>query len=381
MSSALTQLQFRSLFDVTGERLYFNHAAFAPLSQPVVQAMQEFFRHRQAGNPKSWSIAEDHVEGLRQNYAKLIAAPSSRIALMANTVMGMNVLANGLHWQPGDHILLYQDEFPSNVMPYLNLRRQGVEVELLKAADQRVTPELFATAIRPETRLISVSSVQYLTGYHADLKALSDLCHSKNIIFAVDAVQSVGLIPTDVLELGIDFMAVGGHKWMMSPLGTGFLYLTEALQSRLEVIFRGYMGHENPVDYGNFNQALSTDARRFELGTFNASAMVGAEKAVQLLLDCGIENIFQHVRLLIRRLKQGLLETSFEPMYPYAESESSGIFLFTHHDPSRNASVFEKLSEQRVNISLRGGGLRFAPHYYNSIEEVDQFLDILVTLN
>lgn len=373
----ITQAQFRSYFDVADQRLFFNHAAYAPLSRPVVQAMNDYFEYRCQGDPLTWSIAEGHLEGLRNNYGQLITAPPERIAMMANTVTGINVLATGLTWQAGDHILLYADEFPANVMPFLNLREQGVEVEFLEATAGRVTPELFEAAIRPETRLISVSSVQYLTGYRASLKAIAELCHSNDILFAVDAIQSVGIIPIDVTDLGIDFMAVGGHKWLMSPLGSGFLYLTEDLQAQLKLTYRGYMGHVNPIDFGNFDQELSPTARRYELGAFNAPSIVGAEKATELLLDCGLDNIYSHVRKLIHKFEKGLSGTSFKLMYDFSEAESSGICMFTHENASRNEAIFNSLASARANLSLRGGGLRFAPHYHNNLEEVDQFLDIL----
>ena len=373
----ISQEQFRSYFDVAGKRLFFNHAAYSPLSKPVANAMNEFLEHRQMGNPLSWNIAEGHMEGLRANYGRLVGAPAERIAHMANTVSGINVLANGLDWKPGDHILLYVDEFPSNVMPFLNLKDKGVEVEFISAPDGRVTPELFEMALKPQTRLISISSVQYLTGYRADMKTLSELCHSRNILFSVDAIQSVGVVPTDVIDSGIDFMAVGGHKWMMSPLGTGFLYVTEELQARLKLVHRGYMGHLNPMDFGNFDQELSPDAKRFELGAFNATGMAGAEKATELLLECGIDSIFRHVRKLIGQFEWGLEEMPFETMYQFEENEHSSICMFSHTDHSRNESIFQSLSESGVNISLRGGGLRLAPHYYNSPDEVDQILSLL----
>ncbi len=373
----ISQEQFRSYFDVADRRIYLNHAAYAPLSRPVVHAMNEYFEHRLQGNPATWNIAESHMEGLRKNYAQLVAAPIERIAHMANTVSGINVLANGLDWQAGDHILLYADEFPSNVMPFLNLKERGVEVEFLVSEDARVSAGLFEAAIRPQTRLISVSSVQYLTGYRADLKAISDLCHSRDIIFSVDAIQSVGVIPTDVTAMGIDFMAVGGHKWMMSPLGTGFLYLTEALQSRLKLVHRGYMGHVNPIDFGNFDQELSPHARRFELGAFNATGMVGAEKAIELLLGCEPESIFRHVRKLINQFEWGLKELAYHKLYNFSDAESSSICMFTHEDPALNKAVFAHLLDKKVNLSLRGEGLRIAPHYYNTSAEIDELLNLL----
>lgn len=373
----LTQDQFRSYFEVAGKRLFFNHAAYSPISKPVVNAVNAYFEQRQVGNPLSWNIAVDHMESLRSNYGQLVGAPAERIAHMPNTVAGINVLANGLEWQPGDHIILYEDEFPSNVMPFLNLQDRGVEVEFIKAPDGRVTVELFEAVMRPQTRLISISSVQYLTGFQADLKKLSDLCHSHNILFSVDAIQSVGIVPTDVIELGIDFMAVGGHKWMMSPLGTGFLYVTEELQSQLKLASRGYMAHVNPMDFGNFEQELTPHAQRFELGAFNAPGMVGAETATGLLLECGIDSIFRHVRKLIGQFEWGLEELPYHVMYDFAENEMSGICMFTHDEKSKNEEIFNLLAEAGVNISLRGGGLRMAPHYYNTLDEVDQLLTLL----
>ncbi len=376
----ITHEQFRSYFDVADKRIYLNHAAYAPLSTPVVQAMDGYFEHRRQGSPLTWSIAESHREGLRKNYGQLINAPAERVAMMANTVTGINILATGLDWRSGDHILLYAAEFPANVMPFLNLQEKGVEVEFLEAGDGRVTPDLFAAAIRPATRLISVSSVQYLTGYRSDLKSISELCHAHQIIFSVDAIQSVGVIPTDVLEMGIDFMSVGGHKWMMSPLGSGFLYVTEELQSRLKLTYRGYMGHVNPVDYGNFDQELSPDARRYELGAFNAPSIVGAEQATELLLGCDPAHIFRHVRRLLNQFEEGLAEIPFELIHDFSEAEVSGICLFSHTNSQRNEAVYEALTTAGVNLSLRGAGLRIAPHYYNTVEEITALLSLLKKL-
>ena len=373
----ITQNQFRSYFEVPHKRLFFNHAAYSPLSKPVVAAINGYLEQRQSGTPLSWKIADEHREGLRSNYGKLIGASPERIAHMGNTVSGISVLANGLDWKPGDHIILYEHEFPANVMPFLNLEDQGVEVEFISAPDGRVTPDLFAAAIKPEPRLISISSVQYLSGYRTDLKGLATLCHTRNILLSVDAIQSIGVIPTDVMELGIDFMAVGGHKWMMSPLGTGFLYVTEDLQSRLRLTNRGYMGHLNPADFQNFKQPLSDDAKRFEMGAFNAAGMAGAEKATELLLNCSIDSIFRHIKLLIGQFEWGLEDLPFKLIHQFEEQEKSGICMFTHVDPAQNDSIYDALTAAGVNLSLRGGGLRLAPHYYNNSNEIDQLIALL----
>ena len=377
----MRQAEFRALFPVTQERIFLNHAAYSPMSDAVVKAMDEFFAHWQMGNPKSWDIAEAHLEGLRRNHAALSGTSPERIAMMTNTVTGVNVLANGLDWEAGDEILLYKDEFPSNVMPFLNLESRGVIVKFLEAPGGLVTPELFEAAITPRTRLISISSVQYLTGYRCDLAAFGQLCRDHNIIFSVDAIQSIGVIPMDVEAVGIDFMAVGGHKWLMSPLGAGYLYVTEDLQSRLKLADRGYMGHVNPIDFGNFYQDLSPHARRFELGAFNAPSIVGAERATELLLDCGVDHIQKHVSTLLDQFRQGLDRLPYNLLFDFSVRESSGILLFSHDQPEKNQAIWEYLTANGVNLSLRGGGLRIAPHYYNVGAELEQLLDLLKDFN
>ncbi|MCF7809190.1 MAG: aminotransferase class V-fold PLP-dependent enzyme [Candidatus Marinimicrobia bacterium] len=377
----ISQQEFRSHFDSLGDRLYFNHAAYSPMSRPVAETIKYYLDVRMEGSSDTWTLAVDHLETLRSNYAALINTTADRIALTGNTGSGLIALANGMNWQTGDHILLYAHEFPANVTPFYNLKRLGVDVELVQDVDGRLTPEQFASKLRPQTRLISLSSVQYLTGYRANLKPFSDLCHENGIIFCVDAIQSLGVIPMDVVDMGIDFLSAGAYKWMMAPIGTGFLYLTEALQEKLQVTGLGYMGNENPERYDEFDQELHPDARRFEVGAFPAPGVAGARKALDLLLACGIDNIQKHVSGLTEQFLSGLKNTAFEPVYTFSKEERAGICLFKHKNQEQNEEVFKRLTAQKVNIALRGGGLRFAPHYYNTSEEVDRFLAMLAELS
>jgi selenocysteine lyase/cysteine desulfurase len=209
------------------------------------------------------------------------------------------------------------------------------------------------------------------------LQSFSTLCHAKGIIFCLDAIQSLGAIPMDVTKLGVDFLSAGAYKWMMAPIGTGFLYLTDEMQEMLEVAGLGYMGTQNPEEYKDLDQPLHADARRFEVGAFPTPGVAGARAALDLILNCGIENVQLHIDNLIHRFKTGLEFTEFLPLYSFSKEERSGIFMFTHKDMEKNSEICDNLDARNVNIALRDGVLRFSPHYHNSAEQVDKFLEML----
>ncbi len=373
----ISQEQFRQQFDVNRHRLYFNHAAYAPMSRSVVRAMSDYFQVRLEGEPNAWGYVVERYEGLRSNFASLVNAEPDRVAIVANTVVGINVLATGLDWQAGDRIILYEKEFPANVLPFTNLKGSGVEVDFISDREGRVDVQLFEAALTSRTRLVSISSVQWLTGYRADLKALSELCHARGILLCVDGIQSVGAIPMDVDHSGIDMLVAGGHKWQMSPLGTGLLYLTEELQERLKMGAMGYMGKVDPEDYLNFNQPLSPHARRYEMGAFPAPSIIGAQIATKLLLEAGIENIQSHLRALLHQFRKGLTDIPYRCRYEFDDHESAGILIFGHQDSRRNPEVYDKMVAAGVNLSLRDGWLRLSPHYFINADDVSKLLDIL----
>ena len=377
----MTQAEFRSLFShVTSRRLYFNHAAVSPLADPVLVAMNEHLERRHTGAPDTWGKAFAAAENLRGLYATLVNATTDRIALMPNTATGLNILASGLKWQAGDRVLLNEHEFPANVIPFRNLRRLGVELDFVKTTDGRFPLEAYENAITPRTKLLSLSIVQYMTGYRADVKAIAELCHRHHIIFSVDAIQALGVMPVDVEADGIDFLATGGHKWLQSPLGSGFLYLSKAIQDQIHQTHLGYMSLEHPEKFSDFEQPLSEAARRYELGAFNAVNCVGANAALGLLIDANQTTVFDHVRGLVRHFSERLTGTNFRPVFNFPEANGSGIFIFTHHDESKNQPMLEQITAREVVISLRDKGLRFSPHYYNTMGEVDALIDILKEL-
>lgn len=376
----MTQAEFRSHFEAAKNRLYFNHAAYSPMSRPVADAMQVYQEKRVAGDADCWPYAIENLEALRKNFAGLVGTQTERIAVVANTVVGINVLATGLDWKPGDRVLIYENEFPANVLPFTNLASKGVEVDFISDVNGRLGPEHLEAALTEHTRVLAISSVQWLTGFRADLKALSEICHSRGILLSVDGIQSVGAFPMDIEEFGIDFLAAGGHKWLMCPMGTGLMYVTEELQERLAVGQMGYWGKVDVEDFLNFEQPLSTKARRFETGCIPSPTIVGARAATDLLLAAGTEVISKHIGGLLKLFRDGIKNLPFGCKYDFTETEEAGILIFGHDDPKRNSQINEQLISHGVDISPRGGWLRLAPHYYNNADDVRNLIGILSSI-
>lgn len=373
----ITQAQFRAEFEAVPPRLFFNHAAVSPLPRSTSQGVEFFLQLRRKGDPTYWPQVLEMLQRVRENFAALVGTRPERITLVTSTTHGLNLLAAGLDWQPGDRILLTKGEFPANVLPFQNLAYRGVEIDFLEEPGLAVTPEKLAAALKPRTRLFSISAVQFLTGYRADLAAMAEVCHAQGTLISVDGIQAVGTYPLEGEQWGIDFLACGGHKWLLSPLGAGFAYLTEELQNRLRPVFTGIQGLVDPENFLAYDQPLAETARRYETGAYNTLALAGAERSTGLLLACGLTSIREHILALLERFQQGLVNTPFRPCYHFPAENRSGIFYFTHDQRERNEAAYRFLLEQGVVLSYRGGNLRLSPHYWNTPAEIDRLLEIL----
>ena len=367
---------YRSLFPITKKMIYLNHAATSPLSTKVIEAIEEHFHQRSTTIVENWDFVLDKIEELRTLLAKLIRTDSSRIALVHNTSHGLNIVASGLEWKEGDEILIPEGEFPANVFPFLNLRRKGVKIKLVPTPSGGLEPETLLSAITPVTKLLSVSFVEFLSGYKTDLKTIGKICQDHGIIFVVDAIQGLGAIPLDVIDCGIDALACGGHKWLMFPQGVGFLYITKELQDKIQQSHLGWMSVENPEDFLNYNQKLSPDARRFECGCLNSAGIIGATVSLAMLLEIGQDIIYQHLISLISRLIEGLEERGFRIFTNKDLEKRSGIVTFYPKDKSKSERLFNFFEENSIGVSIREEMIRISPHFYNTLEEMNLVLDI-----
>jgi selenocysteine lyase/cysteine desulfurase len=374
MTKIYTLADCRELFPITRDHIYLNHAATSLLSLLALEGIEQHLRERSQLEGDNFERLSEKIPELRVQLGRLVGCAGDRIALVQNTSMGLNIVASGIDWQPGDEILIPEQEFPANVYPFLNLKRRGVRVKFLPTRRGGLEPETLQRAITPRTRLLSVSFVEYLSGYKHDLRVLGNICRSKCVIFCVDGIQGVGVIPIDVVSSKVDALACGGHKWLMFSQGFGFFYISKELQEHLQPAYLGWLGVENPSDFINYNQEPASDARRYEMGAFCSLGVYSALNTLKLFFDIGIDRIYRHLLDLTTRLMEGLNRLDFR-LYTNPEPRfRSGIVTFMHPQAELNEPLFNYLKARSVSVSLRSGMIRVSPHIENNTSDIDAFL-------
>ncbi len=286
---------YRNLFPVTRSSIYLNHAAISPYSTRVSEALAVQIKARSHPPVDVYPVFLDERQKLKENVAVLINGQPRDIALIPNTSTGLNWLANGLAWKKGDRILLVEGEFPSNIYPFLNLERKGIKIDFASPASGMIGLDNIASKIHKRTKLLSISFVQFLNGFRIDPVAVGELCRSNGIIFSIDGIQGAGAVPLDVQAAGIDFLANGGHKWLMGPMGCGFMYISPKLHEKLDPVFAGWLSVKNSWDFLDYRLDFLEDAERYEPGTPNFLGIAGAKAATDLLVEVGAGRIEKHL--------------------------------------------------------------------------------------
>lgn len=364
---------YRRFFPITDTDIYLNHAAVSPMSTLITDTISDYMNDRTRGNINNFKHLLGQRNKLKSNIATLINAAPENIALVANTSEGLNWLANGLCWQPGDHILLFENEFPANIYPFLNLERFGVKIDFVPSRAGKFYLEDIETRIHDQTRILSVSFVQFLTGYCNDLTGIGKICKENNVIFAVDGIQGIGALPLDVKAAQIDFLSNGGHKWLMAPQGCGFIYVNPTLEDNLIPVFAGWLSVKDSWNFLDYKLEFLEDAGRFEIGTPNSMGIIGACAATDLLLEVNPTHIRDHLLKLGDLLISLMSELDLNYLGSEQSKERSGIYSFTGRDIE---GLFNYLSNEHIHISLRNNALRVSPHFYNNETEIKEFAHI-----
>ncbi|HEX9006446.1 MAG TPA: aminotransferase class V-fold PLP-dependent enzyme [Bacteroidota bacterium] len=363
----------RELFPHTAQgKIYLNHAGTSPLSTRVVEAMSGYLRDRSMGQLDTYQRDLEMVAECRALIQRIIHAESpERIAFQANTSDAINVVAAGMPWKPGDRVLLNTIEFPANVYPFLNLKHRGVAVDFIEAEGGCVTREMVEAHLGPSTRLLALSAVQFLSGHRADLQSIGELCRSRGVVFAVDAIQAVGAVGVDVQRMKIDALSAGAQKWQMSPHGSGFLYVTEELQERLVQATLGWLSVRDPWSFYDYDQPLAASARRYEGGSLIMPSLWGMHAALSTLLEYGMAAIEAHILALTGLLREKLQEIpGVELVTSYGDQERAGIVTIRLPAGTNGKGVFKRILARRATIALREGQLRYSPHFYNTPQEM-----------
>jgi cysteine desulfurase/selenocysteine lyase len=359
---------YRREFPVTGTYIFLDHAGVAPMSLRVKTAIETLLAESTEDGAFYYPAWAQRVVEIRQACARLINAGPDEIAFVKSTSHGLSIVAQGLDWRPGDNVLIYEKEFPSNIYPWLNLRSRGVEVRTIPSRDGRIAMHDIELLMDARTRLLAISSVQYSNGFRIDLTKVGALCREKRVLFCVDAIQSLGLIPMAVRDCQIDFLSADAHKWLLGPEGIGIFYCRKELAEQLSPPLIGWKSVQNEFEFDRTELLLKTNALRFEEGSMNLMGIIGLGAALDLLFEVGIEHVEQRVLDLGDLIIQEALKRGYRVQTPGGRHERGGNITFSgDFDP---AAMQDALREQRIMVSARGGGIRASPHFYNTGEDI-----------
>jgi cysteine desulfurase/selenocysteine lyase len=359
---------YRTLFPITRESHYLNHAAVAPTSTRVRDAAQDWLSdlvHHGMANIVDWIRRERET---RASAARILGADVDEIAFIRSTSHGLSTFAEGLDWKAGDEVAVCTAlEYPANVYPWMHLQSRGVVVHPIDATEGGVVPEAVAQALGPRTRVVSVSSVEFATGVATDLEAIGALCRQRGVLFCVDGIQSVGAFPIDVKRAHIDFLAADSHKWQLGLPGIGIAYVRREVVPRLRPAVVGWKSVKNPLDFDNLHYDLRDDAGRLEEGTQSFATILGMGAGLALLEEVGIERIASHIRSWLDQAASELATRGLDP--GPAPSLRKGILTF--RPPSGSAEDFvQRAAKVGVALSARRGRIRISPHFYNGEPEL-----------
>ncbi|OLC06580.1 MAG: hypothetical protein AUH46_00015 [Gemmatimonadetes bacterium 13_1_40CM_70_15] len=366
-------------FPWTADTVYLNNASIGPIPERTRRVVDAFTAKRTAPHLLPDRDLQAGLAAARDAAARLINADTGEIALATNTSWGLNLAARALPVLPGEKIVVSDREFPANVYPWLLLKKDGIEVELAPCRAEGWPDEdaLLERLRDPRVRVLAVSFVQFSNGYRADLKRLGAACRANGTYLVVDGIQGVGNMELDVRETPVDVLACGGQKWLLSPWGSGFVYVRKELVPRLEPTVTGWMAFEGTDDFSRlteYNPNFRADARRFELITLPFQDFYGFTSSVDMLLEIGIRDIAECTRALHEPVLKWADAHDVRVVSPRDDKHHSAILCLA---PAKAVEAFYAVKRARIVCSLREGAIRLSPHCYNTMEEMEKVIDVL----
>jgi selenocysteine lyase/cysteine desulfurase len=367
----------RDLMPVTRRWAYFDHAAVAPLSARAQTALAEWAADFTENGLAHYSRWLSRIEEVRRLAARLLHADPLDVAFIKNTSDGIGIVAEGLDWHPGDNVVTTEDEYPANLYPWLNLATQGVELRRVPGRDGRVSLDDLLAAMDSRTRLVTISWVEYATGFRNDLDAIGAACRQRGVLFFVDAIQALGVFPLDVSRSPIDFLAADGHKWLLGPEGAGLFWIRRDLVDRLHPVGVGWHSVVGAWDFSAIDFRLKPNAGRWEGGSLNVAGITALGASLELLLEIGVDALSRRILDLTDRLCDQVPRSGWTVYSPRRDTERSGIVSLVAPANRQPAAVVRRLRQQGVVVNNRAGRLRVSPHAYNTFDEVDRLVQLL----
>jgi cysteine desulfurase / selenocysteine lyase len=381
----------RSHFPALERWTYMDISGRSVLSREVRAAIDAHLDDRMLNGAADKAQYFDLVERTRARFAQLIGAAAEEITYTKNISEGLNMIATGMPWCPGDNVVLCAElEHPNNVYAWLNLRRVGVDVRVVPQRDGHIPVDALVARMDARTRLATVSTVTFAPGFRTDVDALGEVCRKRDVLLLVDAAQSVGILHTDVSASNIDALAVSSSKGLLGLYGLGFMYCRREWAERLQPAYLARfgvdLGDAHEASIGGYDFQLASGARRFDLGNFNFLATAAVDASMQQLLAWGTRNIERHVVTLSHALARGFLDLGLPVAGGEPGPHLAQIVTVGHMSADQYATgddlynkLYAHLVDNRVKLSIRRGMLRFSLHVYNSMEDVARVLELTRT--
>lgn len=387
----------RQQFPALQHQVFLDSACVSLAPQRTIAKLRDFLD--MVATCPSGSSTQHHIDmdvmrsAARPQIAKLIHADEGDIALVESTTHGLSLVANAIPLERGDRVIICDLEFLEVALPWIQKRSEaGIEIDVVPSRNGQISAEDIEPAISPKTRVLAVSSVQWNNGFRCDLDEVSRLCRARGIFLIVDAIQQIGAIPLDVQKTPVDALACGGHKWLLSPFGCGFLYLSPEFRARVKPPLAGYLSVAEPEDgWGTYFGTPSItpvsdykfvgNTRAWETGgTANYPGAIGLAESAALINEVGIQHIADHVLSLTDYLIDSLLRQQITVVTPTDRRYRSGIVTFTLETSENNAALIAFLQQHKVLVSLRYtsnvGGVRVGCHLFNNRNDIDRLVDL-----
>jgi selenocysteine lyase/cysteine desulfurase len=373
-----TRTRLREQMPITKQWAYFDHAAVAPISAPAQQALQRWLEQAAHEGDTVWLDWARQLQEARLSAAALLNAHSEEIALVPNTTAGINLVAEGLDWHAGDNVVTLDDEFPSNLYPWIHLQRLGVETRMVPTTLGHVDLDQLASLCDERTRVVSVSWVGYANGCRRDVGKIAEIAHRHDALFFLDAIQGLGVFPLDVTETPVDCLAADGHKWLLSPEGAGIAYVSRACLARLTPTGVGWNSVVHAADFSRIELDLKPTAARYEGGSHNMAGFLALGASLRLFQDIGVHNLAAAILDITDRIAEQLTELGATVHSPRSVDARSGI-LALELPGSDPAALRRHCLDHGVAVACRAGRLRISAHAYNNESDVAKLLEALRT--
>ncbi len=368
-------------FSLDPQHIWLNVASEGPMPKKANEALQEAIEWKSAPHLLTLSKFQQVPLELKKSISRLVHVDKEDVILGNSATYGLHLLANGLEFKAGDEVVLLQNDFPTDILPWLSLQQKGVIVHQLKAKDHVLTPLELEKSMTSRTKLVCLPLIHSFTGVKLDIKTIGKLCSSRGVLCILNLSQAAGAFEVDLSQWEVDAVVCAGYKWLLGPYGTGFCWIRKEIRQQLNyaqnywisLMNEGTLNTEGPIDLKEDHSA-----RRYDVfGTANFFNYVPWRASIDYLTRLGLDNVEKHNQALVDHMVDGLNQEHFDLISPHPKKERTNIIVFSSKNASQNSQLFEFLKSRSFYLALWRNKLRISPHIYNTLQEIEGLLTAL----